>query len=178
MSSNENIFRIAGPLWGGGGGSTGHRWIPFTGTSDAELWRFLWPAPQQALKQTMETPVVWDAIALITTSLQLFLWNWNWFPLLVLIHCLLMVPIIFVNSDPGDGLLPSAPSHCLCQWQFEIIRIHHLCDARYSWWPPHSHAFRDLACVLWSQLLNVMFSCHCNEGLRRSQASQYRNGYS
>ena len=34
-SSNGNIYRITGPLWGG---STGHRWIP----SDAELWCFLW----------------------------------------------------------------------------------------------------------------------------------------
>ena len=163
-SSNENIFRIAGPLWGE---STGHRWIPFTGASDAELWRFLWPASQKALKQTIETPVVWDAIALITTSLKLFLWNWNWFP------CLLMVPIIFVNSDPGDGMLPSAPSNCLNQWRFENIRIHHLCDARYSWWPSHSLAFRDVGWVLWSQRLNVMLSCHSNEGLRRSQACRH-----
>ena len=36
-SSNENIFRVTGPLWGE---STGHRWIPFTKSSDAELWCF------------------------------------------------------------------------------------------------------------------------------------------
>ena len=31
---------------GGGGGFTGHRWIPRTTTSDAELWWFLWCAPE------------------------------------------------------------------------------------------------------------------------------------
>ena len=41
-SSNGNIFRVAGPLCGE---FTGHRWIPLTKTSDAELWCFLWSAP-------------------------------------------------------------------------------------------------------------------------------------
>ena len=43
-SSNGNIFRVTGPLWGE---STGHRWIPQTQSSDAELWCFLWSAPEQ-----------------------------------------------------------------------------------------------------------------------------------
>ena len=37
-SSNENVFRVAGPL-------CGHRWIPLTKASDAELWCSLWSAP-------------------------------------------------------------------------------------------------------------------------------------
>ena len=61
-SSNGNIFRITGPLWGE---STGHRWIPLTKASDAELWS----APQQTVEQAIETPVIWDTIALIMTSL-------------------------------------------------------------------------------------------------------------
>ena len=65
-SSNENIFRVTGPLWGE---STGHRWIPLTKASEAELWCFLWSAPEQTVEQTIETPVNWDAIALIMTSL-------------------------------------------------------------------------------------------------------------
>ena len=51
-----------------------------TKASDAELWRFLWsatppPPPQKKKKkkkkveQTNETPVIWDAIAIIMTSL-------------------------------------------------------------------------------------------------------------
>ena len=36
-SSNENIFRVTGLLWGE---FTGHRWIPLTKASDAELWFF------------------------------------------------------------------------------------------------------------------------------------------
>ena len=42
-SSNGNIFRITGPLcWE----FTGLRWIPYTKDSDAELWYFLWSAPE------------------------------------------------------------------------------------------------------------------------------------
>ena len=42
-SSNGNIFRVTGPLCGE---FTGHRWIPRTKASDAELWCFLWSAPE------------------------------------------------------------------------------------------------------------------------------------
>ena len=42
-SSNGNNFRVTGPLWGE---STGHRWISPTEASDAELWCFLWSAPE------------------------------------------------------------------------------------------------------------------------------------
>ena len=45
-SSNGDIFRVTGPLWGE---FTGHRWIPLTKASDAELWRFLWSAPEQTV---------------------------------------------------------------------------------------------------------------------------------
>ena len=34
-SSNKNIFRVTGPLWGE---FTSHWWIPLTKASDAELW--------------------------------------------------------------------------------------------------------------------------------------------
>ena len=64
-SSNENIFRVTGLLWGE---STGQRWVPLTKASDAELWCFLRPAPEhaeQTVKQIIESQVIWDAIALI-----------------------------------------------------------------------------------------------------------------
>ena len=64
-SSNGNIFRVTGLLWGE---STGHRWIPLTKASDAELWYFLWSATEQTVEKTIETLVVWDTIALIMTS--------------------------------------------------------------------------------------------------------------
>ena len=64
-SSNGNIFRVTGPLWGK---FTCHRWIPLTKASDAELWGFLWSAPEQTIEQTIET--IWDAFSLIMTSLM------------------------------------------------------------------------------------------------------------
>ena len=42
-SSNGNIVRVTGPLCGE---FTGHRWIPRTKANDAELWCFLWSAPE------------------------------------------------------------------------------------------------------------------------------------
>ena len=65
-SSNGNIFRIAGPLWGE---STGDWWILLTKANDEKLWCFLWSAPEQTVGQTIETPMIWGAIAFIVTSL-------------------------------------------------------------------------------------------------------------
>ena len=45
--------------------------------SVAELWRFLWSAPEQTVEQTNKTPVIWDAIALIMMSLQ---WHLQYTP--------------------------------------------------------------------------------------------------
>ena len=42
-SSNENIFRVTVPLCGE---FIGHRWILRTKASDADLWCFLWSAPE------------------------------------------------------------------------------------------------------------------------------------
>ena len=42
-SSNGNSVRVTGPLCEE---FTGHRWIPLTKASDAELWGFLWSLPE------------------------------------------------------------------------------------------------------------------------------------
>ena len=42
-SSNGNVFPVTGHLCGE---FTGHRWIPRTKASDAELWSFLWSTPE------------------------------------------------------------------------------------------------------------------------------------
>ena len=54
-SSNGNIFRVTGSL---SGEFTGHRWIPLTKASDAELCCFLWSTPKQTAEQTIGTPVI------------------------------------------------------------------------------------------------------------------------
>ena len=64
-SSNGNIFRVTGPLCGE---FNGHWWIPLTKASDAGLCCFIWSAAEQTVVQMVETPVIWDAIALIITS--------------------------------------------------------------------------------------------------------------
>ena len=67
-SSNGNIFPVTGYLRG-----------PLKKASDAELWCFLWSAPEQTVEQTIETPVFWNAIGLIMTSLWCIL-LYIWFP--------------------------------------------------------------------------------------------------
>ena len=72
-SSNGNIFRVTGIMCGE---FAGHRWIPHTKASDAELWCFLWVAPEPTDEQTMKTPVIWVAIVLIQTALvQIMAWR-------------------------------------------------------------------------------------------------------
>ena len=63
---NWKQFRASGPLRGE---STGQRWIPLKNTSDAELSWFIWSAPEQTVEQTLDTPVICDAMELIMTSL-------------------------------------------------------------------------------------------------------------
>ena len=68
------FFLVTGRLWGE---STGHRWIPLTKASDAELCFFFFAffcvcflsAPEQTIQQITETLVIWDVIAFIITSL-------------------------------------------------------------------------------------------------------------
>ena len=55
----EKKLHITGPFWGE---STGHRWIPLTEASDAELWCFLWSSPEQIVENTIKMLVIWDAI--------------------------------------------------------------------------------------------------------------------
>ena len=47
-SSNGNIFSATGPLYGE---FTGHRWIPLTKASNAELWCFIWSVSEQTLSK-------------------------------------------------------------------------------------------------------------------------------
>ena len=65
-SWNGSIFRVTGPLWRE---STGHRWIPLTKSGDAQPWCFLWSVTEQTVEYTIKTPVIWDTMALIMTSL-------------------------------------------------------------------------------------------------------------
>ena len=50
-SSNGSIFHITDPLCGK---FTDHWWTPLTRASDAELWCFLWSAPEQSIEKTTE----------------------------------------------------------------------------------------------------------------------------
>ena len=59
-------FQRCWQLWGE---STGHRWVPITKATDAELRWFRWSEPEQTVEWTLEKPLIWDATAPIVTSL-------------------------------------------------------------------------------------------------------------
>ena len=61
----ETFFCVTGPL-GGDPPVTGG--FPSPRACDAELWCFLWSAPEQTVGQTIETHVIWDVIALTMTG--------------------------------------------------------------------------------------------------------------
>ena len=65
-SSNGNIFRVTAHLCGE---FTGLRWIARTKASDAELWCFLWSAPEYTVELTIARLVIWEALTPIMTSL-------------------------------------------------------------------------------------------------------------
>ena len=61
-SRHGNAFRIIGSLWGT------HRWMmgsPSQRVSNAQLWCFLWCWQEQAVKQPLDLPVIWDAVTLM-----------------------------------------------------------------------------------------------------------------
>ena len=64
-SSNGNICRVTGRLWGK---STGHWWIPIAKpvTRSFDIYSY---THEQAIEQTIETPVICDAPILIVTLL-------------------------------------------------------------------------------------------------------------
>ena len=68
-SSNGTIFRVTGPSWGE---STGDRWFSLGKASGVELWCFLWSAPGQTVENTITTPMIWDAIAIIWRHCDVF----------------------------------------------------------------------------------------------------------
>ena len=60
FSASLVLYEVDLPVTGG---------FPLTKASDAELGCFLWSAPEHTPEQTIETPVIWYAIALIMASL-------------------------------------------------------------------------------------------------------------
>ena len=65
-SPNGTIFHVTGPLCGE---FTGHRWIPLTKASDAELSCFLWSVPEKTGWANHRDLVIWGANALVVMSL-------------------------------------------------------------------------------------------------------------
>ena len=65
MTSYNGIFCVTGTLWG----VIIHWWIPLTIASDAKLLCVRWSSPEQTFEQTIQTPVIWDTIVFIMTSL-------------------------------------------------------------------------------------------------------------
>ena len=144
-SSNGNIFHVTGSLCGE---FTGHRWIPLTTVSDAKLWCFLWSAPAQTVWVNHRTPVIWNAISLILTSM--------WWSLIILQSRFLpalWMPLFFHKQI----MLLIRGSHCLRRCHF-----HSHCYGHWQWpkgksllthWP-----LGDVAAILKSVNFELMLN--------------------
>ena len=66
-TSNGNIFRVILAFCAGNSQITGE--FPAQKRVIRNFYVFLWSAPEQTVEQTIVTPVIWDAIAPIMTSL-------------------------------------------------------------------------------------------------------------
>ena len=64
-SSNGNIFYVTGPCEGN---SPVNGYFP-SQKPVTRSFEIYWSAPEKTIEQTIETPVIWDAIPLIMTSL-------------------------------------------------------------------------------------------------------------
>ena len=82
-----NLWKYFPRYWPFMRGTTSHLWIPLTKTNNAELWCFVWSEPDQTVYETIkmikiivvfhfETPVIWDAVALIMTLLWWLCIGW------------------------------------------------------------------------------------------------------
>ena len=103
-SSNGNIFRVNGHLCRE---FTGHRWIPRTKASNAELWCFLWSAHwingwvnNHEAGDLRRHRAHYDVIIMYTESVLV---SWRHHPLLQL---MLIVFIVFIPEARGAALSP------------------------------------------------------------------------
>ena len=95
-SSNGNISRVTAPLLGE---SNGHGWIILTN----DVWRgalmFHWSGHEPKFEQKIETPVTWNAVAHIVTSL---LWERSNFETVRCIEAQMWPTMIW--PETGDAL--------------------------------------------------------------------------
>ena len=71
-SSNGNIFRVTGHLYGE---FIGHRWIPLTKASDAELWCFLCAITVMCQAVCAHVPVIYESYKLRLKRLKLIIFT-------------------------------------------------------------------------------------------------------
>ena len=134
-SSNGNIFRVTGPFWVE---FTGHR----TKASDAELWCFLWSAPNERLSKHGETGDLrrhrahYDVMIMWSLMIGYSL-NYNCYEVQLLCCLLHHTGSTIVNKNPGDLLNTANPemSGILLirstiiiynSWHFSIVKHEHL----------------------------------------------------
>ena len=72
VSLNGILCRVTRHLCGE---FTGHRWIPLSKASDAELWSFLWSAPEYTVGLTMVRLVIWATSRPLWRHCNDFCWH-------------------------------------------------------------------------------------------------------
>ena len=141
-SSSGNIFRVTGPLCGE---FTGQRWIPLTKASDAELWYFLWSAPEESTNVACGL----NKMCLYTKAAERYfpvsVWKWWWRHRVVTFSVLLA---LCAGNSPVNGEFPlQRPVTRSFDIFFDLRLNKRLSKRSWGWW------FEMPSCLLW---------CHCN----------------
>ena len=111
-SSKGHIFRLTGPLWGE---LTGHRLIPLTKASDAGLE--ILSVPEHTVEQTIEAPLIWDAITLIKTSLWYVYNKYDLISISIsneIVHQLKL--LLITQNKPSPSCLDFCFMYTMCSW--------------------------------------------------------------
>ena len=133
-SSNGNIFRVIGHLCGE---LSGHRWIPRTKASDAELWCFRWSASwinvwvnNREAGDLRRHRAHYDIIVMISSSINFFRVpgispvQWvNWFPKIRFFTCSYTTGVALTKCFPicsslnvKAHLISFVAIHLVSQW--------------------------------------------------------------
>ena len=142
-------FRVTDPLRGE---STGHRWIPLTKASDAELWCFLLCTPEQTVGQTVYLPVLCDA-----TKMSM----WRHYDGFDLIPVILLIDSGSCHCHRGNHC--TVPEAMMQPWQawytYVTLTTIHYSDVTWASWLLKSLTFEQLGQTKKKETPKCLITC-------------------
>ena len=187
-SSNGNIFRVTDPLCEE---FTGHRWIPRTKASDAELWCFLWTISDAWINCWVNNRVAgdlrryrahYDVTVMQDCNIRRHQFTYENFPVTLSIYPVKVTHLVLTMKLPTKlwwilNICPYKPcSHMMTPSNGNIFRVTDpLCGEfnGHRWIPRTKASDAELWCFLWT-ISDAWINCWVNNrvagDLRRYRA--------